>query len=283
MAGMRTLAALDELRRTLGGYRAAGERIALVPTMGNLHAGHFALVDRARSLAERVVVSVFVNPTQFGPNEDFARYPRSLDADAAGLLAHGCDLLFVPAAETLYPYGSANTVTVQVPGLSDQLCGASRPGHFTGVATVVTKLFNAVQPDLAIFGQKDYQQLLLVRRLVTDLCLPIEIVMAPTVREADGLALSSRNQYLNPAQRRQAPALYRCLQTMGERVAAGQPPAVVEAAAMAELSAQGFVVDYAALRQAEDLAQPGAGRDQALVGLLAAHLGATRLIDNLLF
>ncbi|MGE3104278.1 MAG: pantoate--beta-alanine ligase [Lysobacterales bacterium] len=280
---MRTLAALDELRRTLGGYRAAGERIALVPTMGNLHAGHFALVDRARSLAERVVVSVFVNPTQFGPNEDFARYPRSLDADAAGLLAHGCDLLFVPAAETLYPYGSANTVTVQVPGLSDQLCGASRPGHFTGVATVVTKLFNAVQPDLAIFGQKDYQQLLLVRRLVTDLCLPIEIVMAPTVREADGLALSSRNQYLNPAQRRQAPALYRCLQTMGERVAAGQPPAVVEAAAMAELSAQGFVVDYAALRQAEDLAQPGAGRDQALVGLLAARLGATRLIDNLLF
>lgn len=283
MAGMRTPAALDELRRTLGGYRAAGERIALVPTMGNLHAGHFALVDRARSLAERVVVSVFVNPTQFGPNEDFARYPRSLDADAAGLLAHGCDLLFVPAAETLYPYGSANTVTVQVPGLSDQLCGASRPGHFTGVATVVTKLFNAVQPDLAIFGQKDYQQLLLVRRLVTDLCLPIEIVMAPTVREADGLALSSRNQYLNPAQRRQAPALYRCLQTMGERVAAGQPPAVVEAAAMAELSAQGFVVDYAALRQAEDLAQPGAGRDQALVGLLAARLGATRLIDNLLF
>lgn len=279
---MHTVNALDELRLVLGGFRAAGQRIALVPTMGNLHAGHYALVELARSRADRVVVSVFVNPTQFGPNEDFARYPRSLDADAEGLRRHGCDLLFAPAADALYPYGSTATVTVQVPGLGDQLCGQARPGHFTGVTTVVTKLFNVVQPDLAIFGQKDYQQLLLVRRLVVDLCLPIEIVMAPTVREADGLALSSRNQYLDPEQRALAPALYRCLLWMRAQVAAGQPLAEVEAKARADLTARGFAVDYAALRRADDLSPAGIAGNQALVGLLAARLGTTRLIDNLL-
>lgn len=283
MADMRSVAALADLRQTLHSWRAEGARIALVPTMGNLHAGHLALVDRARSLADRVVVSVFVNPTQFGPNEDFARYPRSLNADAEGLRAHRCDLLFVPTADTLYPYGSAATVTVQVPEIGDDLCGRSRPGHFVGVATVVTKLFNAVQPDLAVFGQKDYQQLLVIRRLVGDLCLPIEIEMAPTVREADGLALSSRNQYLSAEQRRLAPALYQSLLGMRAQVAAGRPFAEVEAATQAELTAQGFEVDYAALRQAEDLAVPGAGCNHGLVGLLAARLGSTRLIDNLLF
>lgn len=279
---MKTVVALADLRETLASFRALGERIALVPTMGNLHAGHYALVDLARRHADRVVVSVFVNPTQFGPAEDFSRYPRTLAADSEGLGNRGCDLLFAPEVDTLYPFGIADTVSVQVPRLGDQLCGQARPGHFVGVATVVTKLFNAVAPEVSVFGQKDYQQLLLIRRLVADLCLPIEILMAPTVREADGLALSSRNQYLDPADRALAPGLYRSLLRMQATLRAGRSVAEVEAQAFSELSAQGFSVDYAVLRRASDLGPAELAEGQGLVALLAARLGTTRLIDNLL-
>ena len=198
---MQTLHDAAALRAAIRAWRAQGQSVGLVPTMGNLHEGHLALVRLARARADRVVASVFVNPTQFGPGEDFTRYPRTLDGDQAGLAAAGCDLLFAPTVEVMYPFGPANTVRVSVPEITTTLEGRHREGHFDGVATVVTKLFNLVQPDLAVFGQKDWQQMLVVRRLVRDLALPLEIIAAPTVREADGLAMSSRNQYLDAGQR----------------------------------------------------------------------------------
>src|SRR5450432_3952 len=191
---METAIAVEDLRAHVGKMRRAGARIGFVPTMGNLHGGHFSLVSIARAHADRVVASVFVNPTQFGPREDFASYPRTLEQDQAGLAAHGCDLLFAPAVAAIYPFGPKATVQIEVPGISDVLEGALPPGHFTGVATVVTKLFNLVQPDVAVVGQKDYQQLLVIQRLVCELRMPIEIIAAPTLREANGLAMSSRNQ-----------------------------------------------------------------------------------------
>jgi pantoate--beta-alanine ligase len=280
---LRVERAADALREAVRSWRAAGQRIAFVPTMGNLHAGHFGLIELARGLADRVVASIFVNPTQFGPNEDFARYPRTPERDAAGLEAAGCDLLFLPAVETLYPLGIEHSVRIEVPDLADVLCGAHRPGHFSGVATVVARLFNLVQPDLAVFGRKDLQQLQLIRHLVADLAFPIDIVGAPTRREADGLALSSRNQYLDPLQRQRAPALHQALRKALAAVLGGMPVVEAERQAGAWLGAQGFAVDYLVVRResrldALDVAYP---QHLDLVVLAAARLGNTRLIDNM--
>ena len=272
-----------ELRARVQAWRRAGERVAFVPTMGNLHAGHFSLVERARQAADRVVASIFVNPTQFGPSEDFARYPRTPEQDARGLAEAGCDLLFLPEVATLYPLGIEHAVRIEVPDLADVLCGAHRPGHFSGVATVVARLLNLVAPDVAVFGRKDLQQLQLIRHLVTDLGFPVEIIGAPTRREADGLAMSSRNQYLSPLQRQCAPALYRALRQTLQAVRDGALPVDAEAAGSAWLAAQGFAVDYLVLRResrldALDVAFP---QHPDLVALGAARLGSTRLIDNL--
>lgn len=275
------LESLPALRDRVLAWKQAGERVAFVPTMGNLHAGHFSLVRLAFEHADRVVASVFVNPTQFGPSEDFARYPRTPDQDAAGLAEAGCDLLWMPAVETMYPFGPQAAVQVRVPGVTDVLEGAHRPGHFDGVATVVARLFLQVQPDVAVFGLKDYQQLAVIRYLATELSFPIRIVPGPTRREADGLALSSRNQYLSPAERALAPAIHQTLVAMMECVQAGGEIARAEAEASARLQAAGFDVDYAAIRRRDLL---DAGRDDdRLVALVAARLGRTRLIDNLEF
>ena len=279
---METVARSADLRSRIAAWRRAGERIAFVPTMGNLHAGHYSLIELARTRAARVVASVFVNPTQFGPREDFASYPRTLDEDKTGLAAHGCDLLFAPAVEEMYPFGTAQTVRVEVPGLSDILDGAARPGHFTGVATVVTKLFNLVQPDVAVFGQKDYQQLLVIRRLTEDLRLPIEIVGAPTRREAHGLAMSSRNQYLSAEERAHAAIIHRTLCAMRDGLHAGQDIAAVQTQARDALIAGGLAPDYAVLRNAADLSEPAPDARTGLIALIAARLGRARLIDNLI-
>ncbi|MCK9539874.1 pantoate--beta-alanine ligase [Dokdonella sp.] len=278
---MRTVIRGAELRMLLAEARRAGRRIGFVPTMGNLHAGHHSLISLAREKSDLTIASVFVNPTQFGPSEDFARYPRTPDADAAGLAAQGCDVMFLPTVEELYPLGAAQAVQVRVPGLSEILEGAIRPGHFDGVATVVAKLFNLVQPDLAVFGQKDYQQLLVVRRMATDLAFPIEILAAPIVREASGLAMSSRNQYLDADQRERAAAIHATLCWMVEAAAAGRTHAEIEHVALTQLHEAGLVPDYAVIRRAADLGEPVAP-DDAAVALVAARLGTTRLIDNLL-
>jgi pantoate--beta-alanine ligase len=280
---MQTIHDAAALRAAIRAWRAQGQSISFVPTMGNLHAGHLALVQLARARADRVVASIFVNPTQFGPGEDFARYPRTLERDQAGLASAGCDLLFAPTVEVLYPFGPANTVRVSVPEITTTLEGEHREGHFDGVATVVTKLFNLVQPDLAVFGQKDWQQMLLVRRLVRDLSLPLEIVAAPTVREADGLALSSRNQYLDAGQRARAAEIHATLQAMRAAHLGGQSRAQAEAEAEARLRKAGFEPDYAAIRRGVDLTTPADTEHGGLIALIAARLGATRLIDNLPF
>ena len=280
---MQTLHDAAALRAAIRAWRAQGQSIGFVPTMGNLHAGHLALVQLARARSNRVIASIFVNPTQFGPGEDFARYPRTLERDQAGLASAGCDLLFAPAVEVIYPFGPAHTVRVSVPEITATLEGAHRAGHFDGVATVVVKLFNLVQPDLAVFGQKDWQQLLVVRRLVRDLALPLEIIAAPTVREADGLALSSRNQYLDADQRTRAAEVHATLQAMRAAHLGGQPRVQAEAAAAARLRAAGFEPDYAAIRRGVDLAIPADTEHGGLIALIAARLGTTRLIDNLPF
>ena len=272
---------LDRLRATVREWKRAGERVAFVPTMGNLHAGHFSLVRLAREHADRVVASVFVNPTQFGPNEDFARYPRTPERDARGLEDAGCDVLWMPSVETMYPFGVDGAVRVQVPGVTDVLEGAHRPGHFDGVATVVARLFLQVQPDVAVFGLKDYQQLAVIRYLVREMSFPIEIVPAQTRREDDGLAMSSRNQYLSPDERARAVAIHRVLGRMRHAAVAGRSVADIEAAAAAELDRDGFEVDYAVLRRRDFRAVEAADRE--LVALIAARIGRTRLIDNLEF
>lgn len=279
---IETITELDALRARVRGWKREGLRVGFVPTMGNLHAGHYSLVELARRHADRVVSSVFVNPTQFGPNEDFARYPRTPEADAAGLAAHGCDVLFLPGVDELYPFGTAQSVKVSVPQVTDVLEGAIRPGHFDGVATVVAKLFNLVQPQVAVFGRKDYQQLLVVRRMVRDLGYAIDVVGAPIVREANGLAMSSRNQYLDAAQRERAGAIHAVLQRMGAGVRSGQAMGEVERDARSGLERAGLVPDYAVVRRADDLAEPtGTEAPAGLVALVAARLGTTRLIDNL--
>jgi pantoate--beta-alanine ligase len=272
----------DSLHTRLDIWRRAGERIAFVPTMGNLHTGHFSLIRMAKEHADRIVASVFVNPTQFGPREDFEHYPRTLEQDQKGLSEHGCDLLFAPDVQTVYPYGAAHTVRVEVPELSGILEGAMRAGHFSGVATVVTKLFNLVQPDVAVFGQKDYQQLLVIRRLAHDLHLPIEILGAPTVREANGLAMSSRNQYLTAQERERAGVIYTTLCAMRDEYRSGKPRKTIENDARHALEVAGLRPDYAALRRASDLAEPHEADRPPMAALIAAQLGRARLIDNLL-
>ena len=279
---MQTVQAVAALRDVVRGWKRDGGRVAFVPTMGNLHAGHHALIGIARGHADHVVASVFVNPAQFGPDEDFARYPRTLDADAEGLAANGCDLLFAPTVEEMYPDGVANAVQVRVSGeLTSILDGAHRPGHFDGVATVVARLFNMVQPDVAVFGQKDYQQLQVICALVRDLAFPVEIIAAATQRAADGLALSSRNQYLSASERIIAPEIQRTLLAMRDAMRAGQSLQQIEADALARLQRSGFAVDYAQIRRS-DLGMAAAGQCTDLVALIAARLGNTRLIDNLL-
>jgi len=270
-----------ELRERVAAWRRDGARVGFVATMGNLHAGHYSLVSIARANADRIVASVFVNPTQFGPREDFASYPRTLESDRAGLQAHGCDLLFAPSVEEVYPFGVDASVRVDVPVVSATLEGVVRPGHFTGVATVVTKLLNLVQPDVAVFGQKDYQQLLVIQRLVHDLALPVRIVAAPTMREPNGLAMSSRNQYLSAGERQRAGVIHRTLVRMCDEAQAGKPRAVIEDDALRALEGEGLAVDYAVVRRREDLAEPQPGQTRGLIALIAAKVGRARLIDNL--
>ncbi len=276
---LETCERIATLRERIAAWRRAGERVGFVPTMGNLHAGHLALVAEARRLAERVVVSIFVNPLQFGPQEDFGAYPRTLARDQELLAGAGTDLLFAPTVAAVYPRGQAEQTRVEVPGISDILCGASRPGHFVGVATVVCKLFNMVQPDLAVFGEKDFQQLLVIRLMTLDLSLPVTIQGLATVREADGLAMSSRNGYLTAEERVRAPALYQTLRRGAERLRQGLDIAIVEGLAGEEIAAAGFSPDYVSVRRAADLGLPQAG-DRELVVLAAARLGRARLIDN---
>lgn len=278
---MKIVTTVSQLREQLKAWREPGSALAFVPTMGNLHAGHLQLVRHARGVAGRVVVSIFVNPMQFGPREDFARYPVTPAADRAVLEEADADLLFLPAVDEIYPQGTAATTTVEVPGLNAILEGAHRPGHFNGVTTVVARLFNMVQPDIAVFGEKDYQQLLLIRRMVADLCMPVRIDSVPTVREPGGLALSSRNGYLSGADRAIAPQLYQTLQDVRAVVQGGEHDyAGVEQAAMAQLAEAGFQPDYVSVRRAADLSLPVPG-ERELVVLAAASIGRTRLIDNI--
>jgi len=278
---MEIVTTIAAVRERVAAWRGRGERVAFVPTMGNLHAGHISLIELARRHGERFVASIFVNPMQFGPNEDFNHYPRTPDRDARMLEEAGCDLMFQPDVGEMYPSSPQIATRVEVPGLSDILCGEFRPGHFAGVATVVAKLFSIVQPDVAVFGEKDFQQLTVIRRMVVDLCLPVRIVGAPTMREADGLAMSSRNQYLEPAERERAPLIHAALQRAVARIAAGDADlAALEREGAESLARAGFRVDYFSVRRAEDLLAPGPG-DRDLVVLAAARLGRARLIDNL--
>lgn len=280
---MQTIHTIPKLRAALHNQ----PKVAFVPTMGNLHAGHISLVNIARQHAECVVVSIFVNPLQFGANEDFGKYPRTLATDCEKLQAAGADIIFAPAVEEIYPDFDGKslnqTMMVTPPPLAETLCGASRPGHFAGVATVVMKLFNIVQPDVAVFGKKDYQQLLVIQELVHQFNLPIEIVAAETTRETDGLAMSSRNGYLSAAERTQAIQLYHALQHAAKSIQAGSRDFTgLQADAEKALAAQGWQVDYVAVRSARTLA-PALTADQHLIVLGAARLGSTRLIDNIEF
>lgn len=280
---MNIVKTVRELRAAVAHARSEDKRIGFVPTMGNLHDGHAALVEKASQRVDFVVASIFVNPLQFGPKEDLASYPRTLEADKERLLQAGCNLLFAPSVEEMYPHGLAGQTLVSVSGVSEGLCGASRPGHFDGVATVVCKLFNMVQPDLAIFGQKDFQQLAVIRTLVSDLNMPIQIIGEPTVRATDGLALSSRNGYLDAVQRSAAPAIYRTLSDMVNAIQAGAADySKLITAGLAALQAAGFRPDYLEIRQADTL-KAATAEDQQLVILVAAFVGSTRLIDNIAF
>ncbi len=278
---MDTVETVAELRAAVAGFRRRGLRVGFVPTLGNLHEGHLSLIDLARGRgAGAVVASIFVNPLQFGPQEDFAAYPRTFEEDCAALIGRGTELLFAPALEVMYPGDQAAATRVEVPGLSTILCGHFRPVHFGGVTTVVSRLFNMVQPDLAVFGEKDYQQLVIIRKMARDLAFPIEIVPGPTVREADGLAMSSRNRYLSAAEREVAPELQRTLQAAAAAVAAGERPlAAIEERAQGRLEAAGFRPEYVAVRDAATLAEPTPDQRRLIV-LAGAWLGKTRLIDN---
>ena len=277
---MEVITTKQELQEQLTDWRLHDEHVALVPTMGNLHAGHVKLVEQAREHAERVVVSVYVNPTQFDDGEDFEDYPRTLERDTRRLKHIGADVLFVPEDETVYPFGHDCATVVSVPGLTENFCGASRPGHFDGVTTVVARLFVLVQPDVAVFGQKDYQQQLVIRYMAEDLALPIRIITAETVRDDDGLALSSRNQYLSDEERSIAPQLYKSLSDIGSALQSGERDfEKLEKNASKRLETAGFGIDYMAVRRAQNLAIPDRDCDE-LVILAAVHLGNARLIDN---
>ena len=280
---MNTVKNLQQLRAAISRARSEDKRIAFVPTMGNLHAGHIALIQHATERADFVVASIFVNPLQFGANEDLDSYPRTLVADQSKLLEAGCNLLFTPDAQDMYPQGMAQQTIVSVPGVSTGLCGGSRPGHFDGVATIVCKLLNMVQPDIALFGEKDFQQLAVIRKMVADLNMPVQIFGVPIVRDHDGLALSSRNGYLSAQQRAAAPALQQRLQALKAQIKNGRRDyAMLFEQFDTDLQAAGFRLDYVELRDALSL-QPAAVDSTQLVLLAAAYLGSTRLIDNLIF
>ena len=284
MATLSVVRSVSAVRAAVATWRAAGDAVAFAPTMGNLHAGHMSLAALCAEKAPRVVMSIFVNPTQFGPNEDFAAYPRTVAADEALVAAAGnVDLLFVPDAAEIYPFGLEHAVRVQLPALSRELDGASRPGHFDGVATVVCRLLNIVTPDILFLGQKDYQQFVLMERMIADLRMPVELRMGPTLREPDGLAMSSRNRYLDASERKQAPALHRALAKVREQLLAGAGDfAQLTAAARTELEQAGFRPDYVEIRRQGDLGAADSQRAEPRIVLGAARLGRTRLIDNLL-
>ena len=279
---MKTFNSVAALRTQIADWKKAGLRTGFVPTMGNLHAGHFALVELAKQHSDKVVASIFVNPTQFGPNEDYAHYPRTPDNDINGLAAKDCDALFLPAVEEMYPFGTMGCVQMHVPGITDILCGMHRPGHFNGVAQVVARLFNMVQADVAVFGRKDYQQLQVIRYMGTEMSFPTRIIPAPTLREADGLAMSSRNQYLQGDERQTATFIYQTLNFMKDQASLGMPIHGIEAEAKQRLEMMGFVVDYAEIRRS-DLSRAIEPNEKNLLALIAARLGRTRLIDNIEF
>lgn len=271
----------ETLREVLKAWRRAGDHIALVPTMGNLHEGHLSLLSLAREHAERLVVTIFVNPTQFGVGEDFEKYPRTLERDKRYLKRANTDILFVPSVEAIYPFGTDVATSVTVPVLTEEFCGLNRPGHFDGVTSVVSRLFSIVQPDVAVFGEKDYQQQLVIRRMVDDMHLPIEVLTGPTKREEDGLALSSRNQYLTEDERKVAPQLHGALQDIAGALQAGNDDYdALEQSAIKKLEEQGFAPEYISIRRAENLGLPDRETDR-LVVLAAAKLGKARLIDNI--
>lgn len=282
---MKIVDSIAALREQVSSWKSAGLRVAVVPTMGNLHRGHLALVEEAHLRADKVVATIFVNPTQFGEGEDFDSYPRTLTADAERLESVGCDLLFAPPTSEMYPFGQHDLTRVQVPQITNDHCGASRPGHFDGVSTVVSILFNIVQPDVACFGTKDYQQLAVLKRMARDLWLPVDIVGVPTVREDDGLAKSSRNQYLSDSERQIAPRMYQTLQAVQKELTenpdrSGYTFRVVEAEALQKLADAGFEPEYLTICYRDDL-EPAKDTDRPLVVLTAARLGKARLIDNL--
>jgi pantoate--beta-alanine ligase len=279
---MKRIDTTEDLRALLTVWHPEGDRIALVPTMGNLHKGHLKLVEMAKEHAERVIVSVFVNPTQFGPNEDFDAYPRTLDKDAMKLTRAGADVLFAPSVAEMYPEGSDNATRIFVPHLSDELEGVARPGHFTGVTSVVARLFNICHPNVAVFGQKDYQQFVILKRMAEDLHLPVKLIAVPTERDANGLALSSRNSYLDDNQRETATAISLVLNSLLSMVEDGNRDfAALEQSAAEQIAAAGLQSDYVAIRDAGDLSAPG-DASLHLVALAAARCGTVRLIDNVL-
>ena len=277
---MDTITTVAGVHARVRAWHKEGLRVAFVPTMGNLHPGHVSLIEAARSHGDRFVASIFVNPMQFGPNEDFAHYPRTPTQDERMLAQAGCNLMFMPDVAEIYPNGADRATRIDVPGLSRILCGEFRPGHFEGVATIVAKLFHIVEPDVAVFGEKDFQQLTVIRRMVADLCIPVQVIGAPTVRDADGLAMSSRNQYLTAAERSLAPRIYEILTATAKRLQAGDNEfASMERAGCQALESAGFKPDYFAVRQAVDLSAPQPDTSH-LVVLTAARLGKARLIDN---
>ena len=278
---MDTVTKIAAVREHVRRWRSEGRRVAFVPTMGNLHPGHVSLIEAAARHGDRFIASIFVNPMQFGPNEDFAHYPRTPTQDERMLAEAGCNLMFMPDVKEIYPNGSERATRVDVPGLSRILDGEFRPGHFEGVSTIVASLFHIVEPDVAVFGEKDFQQLTIIRRMVADLCMPVEIVGAPTVRDADGLAMSSRNQYLTSTERPVAPRIYETLQAAAQRLSSGDVEfASIERFGVEALTKVGMKPDYFAVRKAEDLAAP-ANDTKHLVVLTAARLGKARLIDNI--
>lgn len=279
---MITTAAISTIREHVNAWRRKGETVAFVPTMGNLHQGHITLVNEAKKRADHVVVSIFVNPMQFSANEDLDGYPRTLEQDSDKLMAAGTEILFTPTPEIIYPNGLAQQTFVEVPDIGDQLCGASRPGHFRGVATIVTKLFNIVQPDIALFGRKDFQQLMIIKTMVSDLSMPIEVIGVDTIREASGLAMSSRNGYLTAEEKHSAAALKQALDTIVEAIKHGESTEVAIVTAKKQLTNAGFNPDYLEVRNAKTLRQATA-TDTDLVVIAAAYLGKARLIDNVSF
>ena len=277
---MEIIETIPEIRSVIATTRNKIARIGFVPTMGNLHEGHLSLVRKAREVCDRVAVSIYVNPTQFAVGEDFTNYPRTLAADCDKLSKEGVDWVFTPNDQTLYPEGKDSVTFIEVPGLDSMLEGKSRPGHFRGVATVVNKLFNIIQPDVAVFGEKDFQQLLVIRRMVVDLNMPVEVIGMSTTREANGLAMSSRNTYLSASEKDQAAELFRSLSSLREKLLAGETDyAQLSAQAGDYLQSSGFFPEYVEIRRTDDLLPPCSLNDD-LVILAAAHLGTTRLIDN---